>query len=31
MMVKPGEYEVFYGTSSDLKDLRMGKITIFEN
>ncbi|MDM8159978.1 xylan 1,4-beta-xylosidase [Labilibaculum sp. K2S] len=28
MMVTPGEYEVFYGNSSDSKDLKMVKITI---
>ena len=28
MMVTPGEYEVYYGTSSDPKDLKMSKITI---
>jgi beta-glucosidase len=28
MLVTPGEYEVYYGTSSDVKDLKMEKITI---
>ncbi len=28
MMVTPGEYEVYYGSSSDAKDLKMDKITI---
>jgi beta-glucosidase len=28
MMVTQGEYEVYYGTSSDVKDLKMAKITI---
>ena len=28
MMVTPGEYEVYYGNSSDAKDLKMSKITI---
>ena len=28
MMVTPGEYEVYYGNSSDVKDLKMVKITI---
>ncbi|WP_183580411.1 xylan 1,4-beta-xylosidase [Mucilaginibacter sp. X5P1] len=28
MMVTPGEYEVYYGTSSAIKDLKMAKVTI---
>ena len=28
MAVTPGEYEVYYGTSSDSKDLKMTKISI---
>ena len=28
MLVSPGQYEVFYGTSSDVKDLKMAKVTI---
>jgi beta-glucosidase len=28
MMVTPGEYEVYYGNSSDVKDLKIVKITI---
>ena len=28
MAVSPGEYEIFYGNSSDTKDLKMAKITI---
>jgi beta-glucosidase len=28
MMVTPGDYEVFYGNSSDKNDLKVGKITI---
>jgi beta-glucosidase len=28
MMVTPGEYEIFYGVSSDVKDLKTGKILI---
>jgi len=28
MMVTPGEYEIFYGNSSDTKDLKMAKINI---
>lgn len=28
MLVKPGEYQIFYGTSSDAKDLKVSKITI---
>ena len=28
MMVTPDEYEVYYGNSSDVKDLKMVKITI---
>ena len=28
MVVTPGEYEVFYGSSSDVKDLKTNKITI---
>lgn len=28
MLVAPGEYEVWYGTSSASKDLKMGKVTI---
>jgi beta-glucosidase len=28
MTVTPGEYEVYYGNSSDNKDLKMTKITI---
>ncbi|MFI5139022.1 MAG: fibronectin type III-like domain-contianing protein [Sphingobacteriales bacterium] len=28
MMVTPGEYEVYYGNSSDGKDLKMVKVTI---
>ncbi len=28
MIVAPGEYEVYYGSSSDAKDLKMGKVTI---
>jgi beta-glucosidase len=28
MMVTPGEYEIFYGSSSDTKDLKMMKITL---
>jgi len=30
MMVTPGEYEVFYGTSSDVKDLKTAMISIFQ-
>ena len=28
MMVTPGDYEVFYGNSSDAKDLKISKVTI---
>jgi len=28
MMVTPGEYEVYYGNSSDIKSLKKVKITI---
>jgi len=28
MIVSPGDYEIFYGSSSDVKDLKMAKITI---
>jgi len=28
MMVTPDEYEVYYGNSSDVKDLKMVKVTI---
>ncbi len=28
MIVAPGEYEVYYGSSSDAKDLKMDKVTI---
>ncbi len=28
MAVSPGEYEVYYGNSSDVKNLKMGKVTI---
>lgn len=29
MMVTPGEYEVYYGNSSDAKDLKMAKVSIY--
>jgi beta-glucosidase len=29
MTVTPGEYEVYYGNSSDTKDLKIAKVTVF--
>jgi len=29
MMVTPGEYEIFYGNSSDDKNMKLAKLTIY--